>query len=296
MLAIALVFACLMGVTLGLLGGGGSILTVPILVYGLGLETKSAIATSLLVVGATSFTCVLQHARAGNVQWRTGLIFGVVAMAGAYSGGQVAAYLPGTLLLALFACLMLAASITMLRGKGVGGSATVPISGLTWLIRVAVQGFFVGAFTGLVGAGGGFLVVPALVVLGGVEVRAAIGTSLLVITMNSFAGLAGYLGHVSIDTRIAAMVTGAAIIGSFLGVWLAARTRPAALRVAFGWFVLMMATAMLLAQLPAAIALGLAGALLVGVSAWWLRRARPRDSNPTKTKIANDAPLMGGEG
>jgi uncharacterized membrane protein YfcA len=270
MLAIALLFACLMGITLGLLGGGGSILTVPILVYGLGLEAKSAIATSLLVVGSTSFTCVLQHARAGNVRWRTGLIFGVVAMAGAFSGGKVAAYVSGTLLLALFACLMLAAAITMLRGKGIGGSAAATQkTGIVWLIRVAVQGFLVGAFTGLVGAGGGFLVVPTLVVLGGVEMRAAIGTSLLVIAMNSFAGLVGYLGHVRIDTRIAAMVSGAAIVGSFFGVWLAARTQPAALRVAFGWFVLVMAAMMLLAQLPLPIALGLTGVLAVGVSAWW---------------------------
>lgn len=197
MLVLTLVLAVLVGITLGLLGGGGSILTVPLLVYVAGMETKEAIATSLLVVGVTSAVGAISHARAGRVQWRTGLIFGVAGMAGAYAGGRVAAFVPAQWLLIGFALMMLATSVAMLRGRKEPDPDKVhsqlPVA------RVVTDGIVVGLVTGLIGAGGGFLVVPALALLGGLPMPVAVGTSLVVIAMKSMAGLGGYL-HPSAST------------------------------------------------------------------------------------------------
>ncbi len=249
MLVLGVVLAVGMGAVLGLLGGGGSILTVPILVYVIGMGPKHAIATSLLVVGVTSLAGMGQHARRGNVRWRTGLVFGAVAMLGAYAGGRVAALLPGSLLLLLFAALMLVTGVAMLRRRAAPAVAARPApTGARWLWRLVLQGLAVGGLTGLVGAGGGFVIVPALVLLGGLGMTAAIGTSLLVIAMNSFAGLAGHLAHETIDLRIAALVTLAAVIGSFGGAALASRLRQDTLRRAFAWLVLAMATFMIYRQ------------------------------------------------
>src|SRR5687768_9006778 len=117
-MALALILSSLIGLALGLLGGGGSILTVPILVYGLGLEAKPAIATSLLVVAVTSLAALVFHARRGLVDFRTGLVFGGAAMAGAFAGGRLASHVPGSILLIGFAAMMLATAIAMLRGRG----------------------------------------------------------------------------------------------------------------------------------------------------------------------------------
>ncbi|MGB3830112.1 MAG: sulfite exporter TauE/SafE family protein, partial [Ornithinimicrobium sp.] len=203
MLVLTLVFAVLVGVTLGLLGGGGSILTVPLLVYVAGMETKEAIATSLLVVGVTSAVGAISHARAGRVQWRTGLVFGAAGMAGAYTGGRVAEFIPGQWLLIGFAVMMVATALAMLRGRREVDPADAPTHLPT--ARVIIDGLVVGLVTGLVGAGGGFLVVPALALLGGLPMPVAIGTSLVVIAMKSMAGLAGYLASVTIDWPMAAM-------------------------------------------------------------------------------------------
>lgn len=240
MLVVAALLSVVMGLTLGLLGGGGSILAVPILRYVVGAEAKEAIATSLLVVGATSVSCTINHARAGNVKWRTGFAFGLFAMGGAYPGGLLAKYFPGPLLLVLFALVMVAAGVAMIRGRKESGTVR-PAS----LVKAAAQGLLVGFVTGLVGAGGGFLVVPALVLFGGVDMRSAVGTSALVIAMNSFAGFAGYASHVSIDGTVAALVIGFAVAGSFLGAALVRRVDPTRLKSAFGWFVLAMAALML---------------------------------------------------
>ncbi|MFT7626355.1 MAG: putative membrane protein YfcA, partial [Myxococcota bacterium] len=175
MLIIAAVLAVVMGVTLGLLGGGGSILAVPLLVYVVGLDAKEAIATSLVVVGATSFAATILHARAGNVRWKRGLMFGGFAMAGAWVGGFAARWVPGPVLLALFGAMMVVAGIAMLRQR----KEHVP-NGPAPIFKTALEGLFVGAVTGLVGAGGGFIVVPALVLLGGLDMRSAVGTSALV--------------------------------------------------------------------------------------------------------------------
>lgn len=247
---VVLILAVLVGVALGLLGGGGSILTVPLLVYVAGLEAKEAIATSLLVVGVTSLAALVPHARAGRVRWRTGAIFGVAAMAGAYAGGRVAEFIPGTVLLVAFALMMVATAVAMIRGRrsdaGGPGEAPAPGGGRDLPVKlVLIEGVVVGLVTGLVGAGGGFLVVPALVLLGGLPMPVAVGTSLLVIAMKSFAGLAGYLSSVTIDWGLAIAVTGMAVVGSVVGALLSGRVPQGRLRQAFGWFVLVMGVVVL---------------------------------------------------
>ncbi|MBO4160765.1 MULTISPECIES: sulfite exporter TauE/SafE family protein [Micromonospora] len=240
--------AVLIGVSLGLLGGGGSILAVPLLVYVADLPVREAIATSLLVVGVTSLVGVLPHARAHRVRWRTGLVFGLAGMAGAYAGGRLSGHLPPTLLLTGFAVLMLATAAAMIRGRRTTGEAAGPRE--LPLARVLADGAVVGLATGLVGAGGGFLVVPALALLGGLPVPVAIGTSLLVIAMKSFAGLAGYLWTVDINWPLAAAVTVAAVLGSLLGGLLTSRVPADVLGRSFGWFVLVMGGFVLVRQLP----------------------------------------------
>ncbi|MDP2316405.1 MAG: sulfite exporter TauE/SafE family protein [Pseudomonadota bacterium] len=250
MFTLALVLSVLIGVALGLLGGGGSILTTPILIYALGVETKAAIATSLLVVGVTSVAAVIQHARAGNVEWRTGLIFGGAGMAGAYVGGFIAAWIPATVLMILFGAMMLATAVAMFRGRKDPGPSAGPRSGESQALwKIIAEGLVVGVVTGLVGAGGGFLVVPALALLGGLPMKKAVGTSLLVIALKSFAGYAGHAAHVTIDLELAALVSGAAVVGSFAGSRIANVIPPDALRRGFAGFVLVMAGFVLYQQI-----------------------------------------------
>ncbi|MFC0505307.1 sulfite exporter TauE/SafE family protein [Micromonospora costi] len=293
-LALTVGLAVLIGVSLGLLGGGGSILAVPLLVYVADLPAKEAIATSLLVVGVTSAVGVLPHARAGRVRWRTGLIFGVAGMAGAYTGGRLAGFIPAGVLLTGFALMMLATAIAMIRGRR--AAETRPVPHELPILRVIIDGVVVGLVTGLVGAGGGFLVVPALALLGGLPMPVAVGTSLVVIAMKSFAGLAGYLSSVSIDWGLAAAVTTAAVIGSLLGGRLAGRIPENALRTAFGWFVVVMGVFVLAQQLPhqvstspvlwaavgvaAVAALGGASVCLARPGCVGVRLARRTDSRP----------------
>ena len=243
MFIIAIIASLLMGAILGLLGGGGSILSVPILVYLVGLETKAAIAASLLVVGTTSVFAAMTHYRSGNVVLRMGLLFGAFSMAGAFIGGNLARFVPGTVLLMLFAGLMLATAIAMLRSRkeevcneGAAEAAKKPLP----VLKVGAEGLVVGAVTGLVGAGGGFLVVPALVFLGGLPMRQAIGTSLMVIAMKSFAGFAGYAGFVELDYSLVGAFVVAAVLGSFIGSYAGKFVEAARLRKGFAWFVLTM--------------------------------------------------------
>ncbi|MGW1058764.1 sulfite exporter TauE/SafE family protein [Micromonospora rubida] len=277
-LALTVGLAVLVGISLGLLGGGGSILAVPLLVYVADLPAKEAIATSLLVVGVTSAVGVLPHARAGRVRWRTGLIFGVAGMAGAYAGGRLAEFIPAGVLLTGFALMMLATAVAMIRSQRSAEGRPVPHE--LPVGRVVLDGVVVGLVTGLVGAGGGFLVVPALALLGGLPMPVAVGTSLVVIAMKSFAGLAGYLSSVSINWGLAAAVTAAAVVGSLLGGRLAGRIPEDVLRKAFGSFVVVMGVFVLAQQLPGVvrtnpllwIALGLAAMVAVGVTVWQNRR------------------------
>jgi len=245
---LGLALAVVIGVSLGFFGGGGSILTVPLLVYVFGLPPKQAIATSLLVVGAASVTGAWQHFRAGNVRLRTALLFGVAGMIGAYTGGRAAAFVDGALLLLLFAAMMLLTATAMWRGRRAPATTAEPDARAA--LRLVGQGAAVGFFTGLVGAGGGFLIVPALALWAGLPMPAAIGTSLVVIVLNTVAGYAGYSAHVTIDARLVAAVAVTAIAGSFLGASFARRVDPASLRRAFSLFVLAMGCFVLVRETP----------------------------------------------
>lgn len=250
---LALLLSSLIGLALGLLGGGGSILTVPILVYGLGLEAKPAIATSLLVVAVTSLFALASHARKGLVDFRTGLVFGGAGMVGAYAGGAFASLLPGWLLLLGFASVMAATAVAMLRGNGREPTSEREVPVRLPLGRVIWHGSIVGVVTGLVGAGGGFMIVPALVLLGGMSMRRAVATSLLVIAMKSLAGFAGHMSHVAIDWQLAAMVAASAIGGSLIGGMLSRKLAEDSLRRVFAWFVMAMAVFVVSRELPAVV-------------------------------------------
>lgn len=259
--ALAVGLAVFVGISLGLLGGGGSILTVPLLAYVAGLEAKQAIATSLLVVGVTSAVGAITHARAGRVRWKMAAVFGAAAMAGAYGGGRLAHFVPGNVLLIAFAVIMIAAAVAMLRGRG---DVTDESGGSLPVVKIVLQGAAVGLISGLVGAGGGFLLVPALALLGGLPMPVAVGTSLVVISMQSFAGFAGHLAGESIDWKLAGMVIAAAVVGSVIGGLLTSHVQPATLRKAFGWFVLAMA-ALVLAQ-EANIWIGIAVGIVAAIA------------------------------
>lgn len=261
MIALTVVLAVFVGISLGLLGGGGSILTVPLLAYVAGMEAKEAIATSLLVVGVTSAVGAITHARAGRVRWRVAAIFGAAAMAGAYAGGRLAHFVPGSVLLIGFALIMIMAAMAMLRGrKDIGDESVGPLP----IPKILLQGATVGVISGLVGAGGGFLLVPALALLGGLPMPVAVGTSLVVISMQSFAGFAGHLAGETIDWKLAGMVTAAAVVGSIIGGLLTSYVQPATLRKAFGWFVLAMASVVLAQE--ASIWIGLAVGIVAAIA------------------------------
>jgi hypothetical protein len=228
LLALGLALATAIGLSLGLLGGGGSILTVPVLVYVLGYAAKPAIAMSLLVVGVTSLIGAALHWRLGNVRVGMAFTFGLFAMVGAFVGAKLSVLLSGSVQLALLAVVMTAAAASMLRSR------KEPESSASWrpaLLIPAALG--VGVLTGLVGIGGGFLVVPALVLLARVPMRQAVGTSLLVIAMNAASGFAGYLGTVDLDWSFLVGFTAAAVAGALAGATLIARVPQSALRHGF---------------------------------------------------------------
>ncbi|HEU4589212.1 MAG TPA: sulfite exporter TauE/SafE family protein [Gemmatimonadales bacterium] len=228
--------AALIGLSLGFLGGGGSILTVPILVYVLGFTAKSAIAMSLPIVGATSLVGAVGHWRAGNVRLQTALLFGLAAMAGAFVGARAAGFLTGAVQLAILAVVMLAAAVSMLRG-GIGSrrdsthAAELEAGPALALLLPTALG--TGVLTGIVGIGGGVLIVPALVLFARVPMRQAVGTSLVVIAMNSVAGAAGYAGRVAVPWSFMAAFTGVAILGIVAGTALVRYVPQAQLKRAF---------------------------------------------------------------
>jgi len=243
--ALGLLLSLAIGLSLGFFGGGGSTLTVPLLVYVFGLPPKQAIASSLLVVASASAVAALQHARAGKLRLRVALFFGAAGVAGAYLGARVAAFVAGEVLLLLFAAMMGLTGLAMWRGRS--ASAAPEASGIS-PAKLLIQGFAVGSFTGLVGAGGGFLIVPALVLWAGLPMPSAIGTSLFVIVLNSLAGFAGYAAHVRIDPGLVAAVSLCAIAGSVAGARLTKLVHPSSLRRSFAGFVLVMAVAILVRE------------------------------------------------
>jgi len=233
--------ALLIGITLGLLGGGGSILTVPAFVYAIGLEPKRAIAMSLPVVGGAAAVGAFQHWRRGGIALRTALPFGAAAMTGAFLGARLAGHLDGRTQLGLLGVTMLAAATSMLRSAGRPAAdtpvnprptapAAQPMRG-PWSLPLIGVG--VGALTGLVGAGGGFLIVPALVILGGLPMREAVGTSLLVISMNTTAAFAGYRGTIAMDWGLVLPFGGLTAVGILVGAQLITRVPARALKIAF---------------------------------------------------------------
>jgi uncharacterized membrane protein YfcA len=244
MLILGYGLAALIGLSLGLMGGGGSILTVPIFVYVLAYEPKLAIAMSLPVVGVTSLVGAIGHWRAGNVDLKIAALFGVIAMSAAYLGARLASFLTGAIQLSLLAVVMLAAAISMfLNARRTPADRTTGRGDVRASLRLLVPvAICVGLVTGIVGIGGGFLIVPALVLLGRVAMKQAVGTSLLVIAMNCASGLVGYLRRVDIPWTFVAAFTFIAVLGILAGTYLVRFVSQRALKQAFSVFLIVMGT------------------------------------------------------
>jgi uncharacterized membrane protein YfcA len=262
--------AVLVGVSVGLLGGGGSILTLPLLVYVGGLSPRDAVAASLFVVGVASAAALIGHARAGRVHHRHGLLFGAGSMVGAFAGGRLAHLVSGRILLGAFTVMMLATGLAMMRPRA--ETVPRPATGAA-LGRAVIAGVAIGVVTGLVGAGGGFVIVPALTLLLGLPMPVAIGTSLLVISMNSLAGFAGAITHASLPWPLVGGMALAAAVGAAVGSRLVGRVRPASLRRGFAWLVLAMTVFMASQQLSRTWALLVAAAIAAILLAGSLRKS-----------------------
>jgi len=249
--------AIAIGISLGLLGSGGSILTVPVLVYLLGQDEKVAIAGSLFVVGTIALAGSLQFLRARLIDWRNVAVFGIPGMAGTYLGAMLAAYVPGIVQLSLFAVVMLLASYLMLRPVDLE-HAEVSEPRAAW--KIAIDGLLVGVITGLVGVGGGFLIVPALVLLGGMPMHRAVATSLVIIALKSYSGFYKYLDvlageSLQLDWDTLLLVCGLGIAGSFMGGRMANLLPQNTLKKGFGLFLIVMGIYILVRSLPEALGL-----------------------------------------
>lgn len=238
---IDLLLGFIIGLTLGLLGGGGSILTVPVLVYIVGLSPQAAVTASLLIVGVNSGMGAFLHQRLGTLNWRVALVFGGVGMMASYGSANLSHLLPATMLMILFALLMLIVGGYMIFSKPPSGEAH-EMRG--WPVIIA-SGLGVGVLTGFLGVGGGFLIVPALVMLVGLPMRQAVGTSLVVIAMNSLAGLLGHLNNSHIDLMVVTFFAAAGIAGSLVGTRLTRVIKPEMLRTSFAVFVMLLAAVLL---------------------------------------------------
>lgn len=243
MILAAAAFGLIVGGLLGLVGGGGSILAVPALVYGVGLPLAAAIPTSLVVVGASSAVAVLPRLR--GVNWRLALIIGAAGTATAYLGAYVNRLLDPKILLLAFAAIMVLAGIRMmLPSKTTGGSCALPGGGVHWrscLPKAIATGAVVGFLTGLLGVGGGFLIVPALTLVLGLPMAATVGTSLVIIVINSVAGFAAHLGDLQLDWGITAAFAGAAMLASLFAGRLGTNIPDRVLKRSFGVLVLLVA-------------------------------------------------------
>ena len=258
MIAVAVPIGLLIGLSLGALGGGGSILTVPALVYLLHQSPHAATTGSLLVVGISALAGTAAHLRAGRVRLGAGAVFGLLGVAGSYAGTRLSARVDPHVLLTAFAGLVLVAAAAMARRQagspseekpavgpdGGGGSGAVALLGdrvrtrarldVTGVAKLVGAATGVGLLTGFFGVGGGFVIVPALVLALGFQMPTAVGTSLLVIAINSATALAARLGsHVHLDWPLLAAFTAAAIAGSLVGNRVASRVEPARLTRAF---------------------------------------------------------------
>ena len=235
-------FGCLIGLTLGLLGGGGSILTVPILVYVFGVEVHSAIGTSLAIVGTTAIIGAITHSRRGNVKFKSGLAFGVMAMIGAIPGAWLSHLVGGKTILILFALLMIVVGLRMLLRETrslskESDSHNHPYVFRAMLVLISI-GFVVGVLTGFFGVGGGFLIVPGLVLVGNFPTHQAVGTSLLVIAMASFSGFLGHLSLGNLNFLIIAYFVIGSIVGVILGTTSSGHISEKRLTQSFGVFII----------------------------------------------------------
>lgn len=260
MLLVTLLLGALVGFSLGLTGGGGAIFAVPLLVYGLGVPAREAVGVSLLTVGSTSLVGFVQRARMRMVEFPTGMLFAVAGMIGAPLGSWLANYIPDALLLGLFAVLMLVIAVRMWRKAG-DSASRLPVflddnAGPTCkrdpegklrltsqcALLLAAIGLGAGILSGLFGVGGGFIIVPALVMFSGMGIQRAIGTSLLVITLVSASGTASHLlAGKDLSLVTAGVFTLGSIGGLFAGSWLAHRLAGPALQRVFAAAIVLVA-------------------------------------------------------
>lgn len=252
-----------MGLSLGMIGGGGSILTVPILVYLFSTNPITATAYSLFIVGATALVGGLFYLKKGEVDLKTGFIFAVPSFIGVYlTRAYVVPALPDPvfqwgsfvfskplLIMLIFAVLMVAASVSMIRSKK-SETKKAELSPATKFLLIAVEGLVVGGVTGFVGAGGGFLIIPALVVLVGMPMKIAVGTSLFIISAKSLIGFIGDLQHhAQVNWTLLFTITGIAVVGLFIGMALSKKVSEKVLKKGFGYFVLAMGAFILFDQI-----------------------------------------------
>ncbi|MEU5999043.1 sulfite exporter TauE/SafE family protein [Streptomyces sp. NPDC047197] len=236
---LALLAGALVGLALGSLGAGGSILTVPALTYLLGFSPAEATTASLIIVIATSLTALVAHARAGTVRWRAGLLFAAAGLLPAAAAGLLSARIPATVLTLAFAALAVLAGLRMLHPR------TPPVNGTVSAPRATGAGAALGAVTGFLGVGGGFLAVPALVAALAVPMSAAVGTSLLVIVANALVALAARAAtEVSLDWALIMPFIATAVLGAWDGKRLSAKVQPAVLQQVFGGLLLTVAAVM----------------------------------------------------
>lgn len=248
-LLLALVFGIIIGLALGLLGGGGSILTVPILVTILGQDAQVAVVTSLVIVGTNAVIGTAMHWQAGHIKLRQALTFGAASMLSAFFAARLAKFLDmsNELVMVLFALLMLVVGILMLRPVKVDDTEKVERQGFDLLWRTALTGLGVGVLTGFLGVGGGFLIVPALVLVLGMDMADAVGSSLLIIVLTSISAVAGYMPFPGLDWALTGVFIVAGILGLALGthwskIWPTRRLRGAFAGMVVGLAVILLAT------------------------------------------------------
>lgn len=240
---LAWIGALLVGLSLGILGSGGSILTVPLLIYLVGEEEKVAIAESLGIVGSIAFAGFIPYAFKKQVHWKSVILFGLPGMVGSYLGAYTSNYVSATVQLLIFAGVMLLAAVMMFRDSTPNEkSAQTP--GLPWWL-IALEGLAVGVLTGLVGVGGGFLIVPGLVLLGGLSMHLAVGTSLAIIAMQSITGFVKYLDvlenlNLSIDLHLMLVFGLIGAVGSIIGRTVGAKISSQGLKKGFAVFLVVM--------------------------------------------------------
>ncbi len=243
--------AIAIGLSLGIFGSGGSILTVPVLVYLFGQDEKVAISGSLAIVGTIALMGALPYLRKRQVDWRSLAFFGVPGMIGTYAGAWSAQFVSGVLQLAVFAAVMLLAAVFMLRPVKINPEGKQQ----RHMVKIVIDGLLVGILTGFVGVGGGFLIVPALVLLGGLNMTMAVGTSLLIIALKSYSGFYKYLDvlaeqNLELDWQVIILVSLIGTVGSFGGSAIATKLDQHQLKRWFGYFLLIMGAWILYQNLP----------------------------------------------